>query len=158
MKTALGGVAAVLLAGIAWAQPAAAQGIPQGTYLQSCSEVRMRGDTLVAYCARPDGYGNWTWINQVRRCRGDIGNAGGWLTCNFVAGPPGPPPYGREAVPPPYGREAGPGDRRRERCERLREEARELRYRRDNEWNPIERARLEGRLQEVQEQRERCRN
>src|SRR5215207_10745873 len=104
MRTVLGGLAAALLAVVAWAQPAAAQGVPQGSYLRSCSEARMRGDALVALCRRPDGYGNWTWLNDVRRCRGDIGNNAGWLTCNFAAGPPGPPP--REAgPPPPYGRE-----------------------------------------------------
>jgi hypothetical protein len=141
MKIGLGGLATVVLVAIAW--PAAAQGVPPGTYLQSCSEVRMRGDTLIAYCRRPDGHGNWTWINNVGRCRGDIGNHGGWLNCNF-AGPPGPPP--------PDGR----AERRRERCEDLRDEARNLRRRIEREYNPIDRARLEGRLQEVNEQRERC--
>ena len=154
MKIAVAGLAAAL-AVIAWLQPAAAQGIPQGSYLQSCSEVRMRGDTLVAYCRRPDGYGNWTWVNNASRCRGDIGNHAGWLTCNFAAGPPGPPPYGREAGPR-YEERGERGERRRERCEELRQEARQLRRQIEREYNPIDRARLEGRLEEVNERRERC--
>jgi len=149
MKTVLGGLAAALLAVVAWAQPAAAQGVPQGSYLRSCGEVRMRGDALVAFCRRPDGQGNWTWLNDVQRCRGDIGNNAGWLTCNYAAGPPGPPP--------PHGRDSDRGERRRERCEDLREEARRLERRIAREFNPVERARLEGRLQEVDEQRQRCR-
>jgi len=145
MKNISGGLAAVLLAVVAWAQPAAAQGVPQGSYLRSCSEVRMRGDSLVALCRRPDGRGNWTWLNEVRRCRGDIGNDGGWLNCNF-AGPPGP-------VPPPYPDRA---ERRRERCDDLRQEARQLQRRIDREPNPVERARFEGRLQELDERLQRC--
>src|SRR5215204_4933483 len=105
MKTALGSLAAALLACIVWAQPAAAQGVPQGSYLRSCSDARMRGDTLVALCRGPGNYANWTWLNELRRCRGDIGNNGGWLTCNYAAGPPGPPPHD------------GRAERRRERCE-----------------------------------------
>lgn len=147
MKIASAALAAFLV-GVGWVSAAQAQGVPQGSYLQSCSEIRMRGDTLVAYCRRPDGYANWTWINQVHRCRGDIVNAGGWLTCTFG---------GPQAGPPPHGGPPGPGDRRRERCEQLHRESAQLRNQIAREFNPIERARLEGRLQEVHEQESRCR-
>jgi hypothetical protein len=39
------------------ALPAQAQGVPGGSYLQSCTNVRMFGDRLVAECRRADGAG-----------------------------------------------------------------------------------------------------
>jgi hypothetical protein len=45
----------------------------------------------------------------------------------------------------------------RERCVGLHREAEMLRHRLDREWNPVERARTEGRLREVRERAERCR-
>src|SRR5437773_343288 len=47
------------------------------------------------------------------------------------------------------------GEDTRERCYGLRREADELRVRMDREFNPMERARTEGRLREVREQEER---
>jgi hypothetical protein len=68
------------------------------------------------------------------------------------------------------GREPAPGYGDRERygerregpdrsppCQGVRREADELRERLQREYNPIERARTEGRLREVQQQAERCR-
>jgi hypothetical protein len=158
MKMAIGALAGLAIAASCWAEPAAAQGVPQGSYLRSCSEVQMRGDSLVAYCRRPDGRAQWSWINEVRRCVGDIANAGGNLACRFgTAQAPPPPPYGA----PNYGErrygEPGYGSDWRARCEGLRREAFELRERIQREWNPIERARMEGRLQEVHQREERCR-
>src|SRR2546421_379784 len=69
MKFVIGALASVLLAGMAWIQPAAAQGLPQGSYLRSCNGAAMHGDTLVATCRRPDGREQRTSLAEVRRCR-----------------------------------------------------------------------------------------
>src|SRR5712691_2157904 len=150
MKMVSGVLAAVVLAGLGWSLPAQAQGLPQGTYLSSCSGARMEGDTLVARCRTRDGSEQRSALAGVNRCAGDIGNSNGSLSCNFG---------GRtQAVPvgPGY-REPGYGSDRGERCGGLRREAQELRARMDREWNPMERARLESHLREVHEQEERCR-
>ena len=154
-------LAGVLLAGIAWMQPAAAQGLPQGSYLRSCMGAALRGDTLVATCRRADGYEQRTSLPDVRRCVGDIGNNNGTLQCNYGRGPGGPPPgYGERRYDERGYGERGYGERRygeeaRERCFGLRREADDLRMRLDREWNPMDRARTEGRLREVREQEER---
>ena len=69
--------------------------------------------------------------------------------------------YSREAAPESrydrrYG-EPGYGSEMRERCVGLHREMEGLRARMDREWNPLERARMEGRLREVREQEERNR-
>ncbi|HEY4472997.1 MAG TPA: CVNH domain-containing protein [Stellaceae bacterium] len=161
MKRGTTVLAGLLLAGIAWMQPATAQGLPHGTYLRSCTGAMLRGDTLVATCQRADGREQRTSLADVRRCVGDIGNNNGNLQCNYGGGRAGPGPgyeerhYGQ----PGYG-ERGYGERRygeeaRERCFGLRREADDLRIRLDREFNPMERARTEGRLREVREQEER---
>lgn len=143
----------VLLAGIAWLQPAAAQGLPQGSYLQSCMGAALRGDTLIATCRRADGREQRTSLADVRRCVGDIGNNNGNLQCHYGGGRAGPGPgyddrrYGERR----YG-ETGYGGETRERCVGLHRESEDLRIRLDREWNPMDRARTEGRLREVQEQ------
>jgi hypothetical protein len=150
MKTYLAGLAGVLLAGMAWAQPAAAQGLPQGSYLRSCTGATLQGDTLVATCRRADGREQRTSLADVRRCTGDIGNNGGNLQCNGGGRAAGPAPgYGER-------REQGYGGEGRERCGGLHREAEDLRVRMDREWNPLERTRTEGRLREVQEQEARA--
>jgi hypothetical protein len=100
MKTGIGVLAGVLLAGMAWMQPAQAQG---------------------------------TWP--------------GYTTPQTVPAPR----YGEPR------REPGSGSEMRERCIGLHREAEQMRHRLDREWNPIERARTEGRLRELREQEERCR-
>lgn len=170
MKIASGALAALLLAGIGWSSPAPAQGVPQGTYLRSCSNIGVQGDSLTATCRRSDGREQRTTLSGVRRCVGDIGNSNGVLQCTYPGGAqargqavpePGPGPgygaprYGEQ--PPGYGNREGYGSDRAERCRRLHYEAEELRARLDREWNPLERARTEGRLQQVREQQERCR-
>jgi len=146
-------LAGMFLAGIAWLQPAAAQGLPQGSYLQSCMGAALRGDTLVATCRRADGREQRTSLADVRRCVGDIGNNNGNLQCNYGGGRAGPGPgyddrrYGERR----YG-ETGYGGETRERCVGLHRESEDLRIRLDREWNPMDRARTEGRLREVQEQ------
>lgn len=159
MKTAIAAFTGLALAGIAWTAPAYAQRAPQGSYLQSCTDVRIEGDTLVARCRRADGREERTSLNDVRRCVGDIGNNNGNLQCNY-GGPPraqGPGPEQRYGERPGYGQREGYGSDVRERCAGLRREAEELRSRMEREFNPVERARAEGRLRELREQEERCR-
>jgi hypothetical protein len=158
MKTYLAVLAGVLLAGMAWSQPAAAQGLPQGSYLRSCAGATLQGDTLVATCRRPDGREQRSSLADVRRCVGDIGNQNGNLQCSYGAGrAAGPAPgYGeRREGDRRYG-EQGYGGEGRERCGGLHREAEDLRVRMDREWNPLERSRTEGRLREVQEQEARA--
>jgi hypothetical protein len=176
MKRGTAALTGVLLAGVAWMQPAAAQGLPQGSYLSSCMGAALRGDTLVATCRRGDGREQRTSLADVRRCVGDIGNNNGNLQCNYGGGRAGPGPgYDeRRRGEPGYDErrrgesgyderrrgESGYGERRygedtRERCYGLRREADELRVRMDREFNPMERARTEGRLREMREQEER---
>jgi hypothetical protein len=55
MKTielVLGGL---LVAAAYWVQPASAQGVPPGSYLRSCGNAYLQGDTLIATCRRMDG-------------------------------------------------------------------------------------------------------
>src|SRR5437764_5127121 len=166
MKRGTAALTGVLLAGVAWMQPAAAQGLPQGSYLSSCMGAALRGDTLVATCRRADGREQRTSLADVRRCVGDIGNNNGNLQCNYGGGRAGPGPgYDeRRRGEPGYDErrrgESGYGERRsgedtRERCFGLRRESEELRVRLEREFNPMERMRTEGRLREVREQEER---
>jgi hypothetical protein len=154
MKRGTAALTGVLLAGVAWMQPAAAQGLPQGSYLSSCMGAALRGDTLVATCRRADGREQRTSLADVRRCVGDIGNNNGNLQCNYGGGRAGPAPGYDERRGPGYG-ERRYGEDTRERCYGLRREADELRVRLDREFNLMERARTEGRLHEVREQEER---
>jgi hypothetical protein len=152
MNTYIATLAGVLLATMAWVQPAAAQGLPQGSYLRSCNGAALHGDTLVATCRRADGREQRSSLADVRRCVGDIGNNNGNLQCNYGGGRAGPTPgYGERR----YG-EPGYGGEMRERCIGLHREAENLRIRMDREWNPLERSRTEGRLREVQEQEARA--
>ena len=84
-----------------------AQGVPQGSYLRSCTHVETYGDRLTADCRRTDGRWSRTALRDVNRCVGDIGNMDGRLTCNG-----GRPDYSwRERRSPSYGydRYGGPG-------------------------------------------------
>jgi hypothetical protein len=149
MKMCIAAFAGVLLAGMAWVQPVAAQGLPQGSYMRSCTGAEVRGDTLVATCRSTDGRERRTSLSDVRRCVGDIGNNNGNLHCNYGGGHAGPGPgYGE--------RREGYGGDTRERCGGLHREAEELRIRMDREFNPAERMRTEGRLREVHEQEARA--
>jgi len=44
MKTRIGILGGLLLAALCWVEPAAAQGLPQGSYLRSCNGVSLQGD------------------------------------------------------------------------------------------------------------------
>jgi len=81
MKTTLGASVALLLAATVCAQPAHAQRAPQGSYLNSCRNVGMDGDRLIADCRTPDGGWHRTALD-TDRCAGDIANLGGRLSCN----------------------------------------------------------------------------
>jgi hypothetical protein len=83
MKIGFGATAAILLAVTAWSVPAQAQGVPRGSYLRSCQDIGVRGDTLFAVCRTVDGYSQRTSLPQVSRCVGDIGNNNGNLQCNY---------------------------------------------------------------------------
>ena len=104
MKTAIVALAGLALAGIACAMPAQAQGVPRGSYLRSCTDVRVEGDTLVARCRRADGREERTALRDVGRCVGDIGNNNGNLQCSY-----GGPPRAQAPYPEPrHGQAPGP--------------------------------------------------
>ncbi len=68
------------------AMPASAQTIPPGSYQQSCSNVRVRGDNLTARCTAADGSVIRS-TNSHNSCgSGDIANNNGRLTCNARTG------------------------------------------------------------------------
>jgi len=174
MKIMLGALAAVVVAGIGWSQPVAAQGMPGGSYQRSCTYVGLSGDGLIASCRRDDGREQRSVLRDFRSCVGDIGNNNGILQCQHAGGAQamgqvvaepgyGHPGYAQPGYAQPrYGEQPGYGSERRvgegwERCRGLQRESEELRARLDREWNPLERARTEGRLREVHEQQERCR-
>jgi|SRR5690242_20215874 hypothetical protein len=113
MKTMIGALAGLLLAGTAWVVPAQAQGWP--------------------------GYNSYTTPAPA-----------------YSAPRYSEPRYNEPRYNEPR-RELGSGSEMRERCGGLHREAEMLRHRLDREWNPVERARTEGRLREVREQAERCR-
>jgi hypothetical protein len=166
-------VTALIVAAAAFGGPAArAQAIPQGSYQRSCEQIHWSGTTLVAECRRVDGRKNGTGLANANRCVGDIGNNNGQLQCTYAGGGQSPgsspvqrgepaqggPGYGGPG--PGYGGPGyggpGPGyDDRRVRCERLWSEQRDLRDRLQyTGWGP-DRERLEYRLRQVREDRER---
>jgi len=81
MRIASGTLAALVLVAIVWS-PAQAQGVPQGTYLQTCTNVSVQGNTLFATCLTTSGGEQDTSLAGVSRCVGDIGNDNGSLQCN----------------------------------------------------------------------------
>src|SRR5215472_5764369 len=81
MKIAIGAPVALLLAAAFCTQSAYAQRMPQGSYLNSCRNVGMDGDNLIADCRRPDGGWHRT-VLDIDRCSGDVANIGGRLSCN----------------------------------------------------------------------------
>jgi len=61
---------------------------PPGTYLETCKDVRMRGDVLVARCMNTESRWRDTSLDDVYRCVGDITNVDGRLACNKAASVP----------------------------------------------------------------------
>jgi hypothetical protein len=69
--------------------PADAMDTPPGSYLQTCRDVRMRGDRLYARCQNTGGYWRETSLDDVYRCSGDISNIDGRLSCDQSGRMPG---------------------------------------------------------------------
>jgi hypothetical protein len=65
-----------LLAAVASAAP-----IPKGSYKRSCFNITMQGNTLLATCLTRRGTPTTTRLPFANRCRGDIANINGNLTC-----------------------------------------------------------------------------
>src|ERR1700732_1419779 len=103
MNIALGLVAAVVLGGVSFSACAQA---PQGSYLGSCTNIRMEGRRLTAVCRRADGREQRTALGDVNQCIGDIGNNNGVLQCNRGQAPAAG--YG-QAPAPGYGQAPGYG-------------------------------------------------
>jgi len=79
-----------VLAVVMWnPAPAAAMDTPPGSYLQTCRDVRMRGDRLYARCQNTGGYWRDTSLDDVYRCSGDISNIDGRLSCDQSGRLPG---------------------------------------------------------------------
>ncbi len=71
----------------AWGTAAhAQQGLPQGSYLQTCNNVSVNGDTLLASCQ--DTNGNWVaaQLPGYQSCQGDVVNDNGALRCAMAGG------------------------------------------------------------------------
>ncbi|HEY1797784.1 MAG TPA: CVNH domain-containing protein [Stellaceae bacterium] len=60
-----------------------ARPLPGGSYQQSCSNIGLNGNTLVASCKAMNGRMQRTSLANVNRCVGDIGNNNGQLNCNM---------------------------------------------------------------------------
>jgi hypothetical protein len=65
---------------------AAAQGLPGGSYQQTCRNISVNGSRLYATCQ--DGNGSWqtTELSDYQRCSSEIVNTNGTLQCNTTAG------------------------------------------------------------------------
>src|SRR6266436_5507496 len=103
MRIALRLLAAVVLGGVSFSACAQA---PQGSYLGSCTNIRMEGRALTAVCRRADGREQRATLGDVNQCIGDIGNNNGVLRCNRGQVPA--PGYG-QAPTQGYGQAPTPG-------------------------------------------------
>ncbi len=75
-------VAAFACIAIFWGTTSsAAQGIPQGTYQQTCNNVSVNGDTLIANCQDANGTWRTTQLPGFQRCTSEISNDNGNLRC-----------------------------------------------------------------------------
>jgi CVNH domain len=64
-----------------WGTACKAQAIPEGSYQQTCQNVELRGDDLLARCQAADGDWRDTMLDRYNWCRGDITNDNGQLRC-----------------------------------------------------------------------------
>jgi hypothetical protein len=60
----------------------AQQRLPRGSYLLSCPEAGVYRGRLSAVCRRRNGSFQQSFLADVARCVGDIGNNNGRLVCN----------------------------------------------------------------------------
>ena len=81
-QTRLAAIAAAAVLLSLGAIPAQAQ-TPGGSYLQSCTNVHIFGDRVIADCRRMDGSWDRTALRDVDRCVGGIANMNGRLTCTY---------------------------------------------------------------------------
>lgn len=65
---------------------ASAQGVPDGSYLETCGNARMRGDTLSATCETRNGRAVQSSLRNAMDCSGGIENANGRLVCSGQGG------------------------------------------------------------------------
>src|SRR5215469_4423291 len=63
------------------------RGLPPGSYTQTCNRVHVDGDTLRALCQTSGGQWVDTFLNDFKRCTGDITNIEGRLTCGGYGHP-----------------------------------------------------------------------
>jgi hypothetical protein len=56
-------------------------GAPNGSYLQTCQNVQMAGNTLRASCQKRNGKSKNTSLSNPNQCNGDIQNDNGKLRC-----------------------------------------------------------------------------
>ena len=168
MKARLGLFAAIALASLSMSTYA--QAPPVGSYQRTCRDVSIQGTTLSAVCAREHGRGEQPTALNVAHCHGDIRNLDGQLQC--TGGQPVPPPrqgaapvYPGPRYPPPSGYPPpgyGPDERWREEqafsehCERLENAEHEIQDRLAYTPYGEERERLQYRLGEIHQERERC--
>lgn len=145
MRLALG-LGLVCSAGLALSAAAQTQGLPQGPYLDTCSGAQVEGPNLMAQCRDAVGLEHRSALINFPRCVGAITNRDGVLTCDFGLAGPVPlitrerPPVAQVAI----------------RCDDLHRESADLQTQREETFDPIERARLDGRLHEVQDREDDC--
>ncbi|MBV9687798.1 MAG: hypothetical protein JO096_11400 [Alphaproteobacteria bacterium] len=174
MRTVFARLAVAGLLG-SFALSAHGQGLPPGSYQQSCRDFRIEGSNLTAVCRRSHGRGEQLTALNVSHCVGDIGNNNGQLVCN--GGRPAAPLPPRQGPGPGYpgpgysgpGYSPGPGyagpgygppprytEDYRARCEGLRHEEHELRDRLAYTPYGEEREQLQYRLGRIQAERQQC--
>ena len=56
-------------------------GIPNGSYSQTCQNIRVSGNTLQASCQKKNGKWKNTSLGNYQQCRGQIENDNGKLRC-----------------------------------------------------------------------------
>jgi hypothetical protein len=78
---------AIGVSGLSAVSPAAAQGLPQGSYGQSCFNLQVIDGTLIGDCRRVDGSVRGTSLPHAWHCHGDIANENGRLRCIVVVQP-----------------------------------------------------------------------
>jgi hypothetical protein len=77
----LGTIMVVMFFGIGKSSTAAWDNPPGGSYQASCKNIKVRGDSLFARCKDYNNHWVDTSLADYGRCRGDISNTGGQLTC-----------------------------------------------------------------------------